>query len=87
MLSVAILSFGIGVALTIFVQEMIDANNRYKDRKQAEFEAAVAAAAAHRRAQAERDWSTIQTGIGDTARHAEMQNVRAFRTDDPFRDL
>jgi hypothetical protein len=42
----------LGIAGTILVQEIHTSLERYKDRKQAEFEAAVNAEAEHRRIQA-----------------------------------
>ena len=48
MFSVALLAFALGIAATITVQELVRANRNYKDRKQAEFEAAVKAEAEYR---------------------------------------
>ena len=73
----------LGIALTLLAQEIHAALERYKDRQQAEFEAAVAAAAAHRRNQAERDWDRMLDGVNDT----KPSNVRKFQFDsseDPF---
>jgi hypothetical protein len=65
----------LGIAATLMVQEIHASIERYKDRKQAEFEAAVAAATAHRKAQALRNSS-------------EWNNVRTFAfNDDPFADV
>ena len=48
MFSVAFVAFLLGIAATITVQELVRANRNYKDRKQAEFEAAVKAEAEYR---------------------------------------
>jgi hypothetical protein len=63
----------LGIAATLLVQEIHASIERYKDRQQAEFEAAVQAAAKHQRAQAMRD--------------SEWNNVRLALADDPFADV
>lgn len=65
--------FMLGIAVTLGVQEIHASIERYKDRKQAEFEAAVEAAAKHRRNQAMRD--------------SEWNNIRLALADDPFADV
>lgn len=72
----------LGIAVTLLVQEIHAALERYKDKQQAEFEAAVAAAAAHRKAQADRDWDRMLNST-------QPSNVRKFQfdTNDPFADV
>lgn len=81
----ALLLYGVllGIAGTILVREIHALIERYKDRKQAEFEAAVQAAAAHRKAQADRDWDRMLNST-------QPSNVRKFTfdsSDDPFADV
>jgi hypothetical protein len=88
----------VGVGAALLVREISNAQLAYKDRKQAEFEAAVQAAAAHRKAQADRDWDAVLKDVGDRGwSHVEPtdnprhpSNVRRFafdKTDDPFADV
>jgi len=65
----------VGIGGTMLILELRATITRYKDRQQAEFEAAVAAATAHRRAEQQR-------------RSNEWSNVRTFAfDDDPFADV
>jgi hypothetical protein len=92
---VFILGILVGAAVTMLIREISNAHEMYKDRKMAEFNAAVAAAAAHRRNQAERDWDAMLDGVGDKGwSHVEPtdnprhpSNVRKYqfdKTEDPF---
>jgi ABC-type lipoprotein release transport system permease subunit len=70
----------VGVAATLLVREISNAHEVYKDRKMAEFNAAVEAAAAHRKAQADRDWDAMLNST-------QPSNVRKFvfdSSEDPF---
>ena len=81
----------VGIGGTLLMMELTAMIRRYQDRQQAEFEAAVQAAAAHRRNQAERDWDRmLDNGWShveptDSPRHPSKVRKFAFdKTEDPF---
>ena len=71
----------IGMGLTMLVQDVSAKIRAYQARKQQEFEAAVAAAAAHRKSQADRAWEDVLR-ISNVEASRNVRSVRS--TDDPF---
>ena len=80
---VFILGILVGAAVTMLIREISNAHILYKDRKQAEFEAAVAAAAAHRRNQAERDWDAMLGNV-DPTKQSTVRKYQFDSSEDPF---
>jgi hypothetical protein len=80
------LVFGIliGIAATLLVQEVNAAANRYKDRKQLEFETAVREET-NRRALASGRYDSW--GTTDPKKEREWNNIRVALPDDPFADV
>ena len=65
MYTMLVLGIFIGIGSTLLWQDVATAIRRYQSRRQAEFEAAVTAAAAHRKAQADRAWDAMLENVKD----------------------